>query len=112
MKIEVLPHRQLSIERVLLTDDALNLFGQGRMGHHVDATHKCPAFGRNHPGGQHAGRGGLTGAVRTEQPEDLSCPHREIEPIHRPEIGTLVHLGQAFGANDALISITWGEGHV
>ena len=36
MEVEVLPHGQLAVERVLLGDDADQLLGQRRMGDDVD----------------------------------------------------------------------------
>ena len=42
-------------------------------------------------------RGGLPGAVRTEQTEALAATHLQIEPVHRDHVGVL--LDQVFDAN-------------
>jgi hypothetical protein len=51
---------------------------------------------------EHAGRGGLAGAVRAEEAEDLSGADVEVELVHRGEIGALVDLGQVLGVDDGV----------
>lgn len=71
------------------------------------------AYGHVPPRHRHCARsdGYLKPRIRSAgQPTPSRSP---LTPLNceKPEISTLVHLGQAFGANDALISIIWGEGH-
>ena len=72
VEIEVLPHGQRPIEGVCLRHHPDQLLCDRRLLDHVDATHKRLARGRDHPGREHAGRGGLARPVRPEQSEDLA----------------------------------------
>lgn len=107
VEVEVLPHRELPVERVLLAHDADELLDQGRMGDDVDAGDDGPARGGHDPGGEHAGRGGLAGTVGPEEPEDLTGAHHQVEVVHGPDVRPGVDLGEPLGPDDGLP----GPGH-
>ena len=75
MEVQVLPDRERAVQGVLLGDHADQLLGAGRVGDDVDARDMRLAGGRDDPGGEHAGRGRLSGPVRSEQAEDLTGVH-------------------------------------
>ena len=72
VEVEVLPHVERAVEGVGLGHDADQPLGLGRVAHDVDAADEAPARGGDDPGGEHPGGGGLAGAVRSEQAEDLA----------------------------------------
>ena len=61
-------------------------------------------LGRVQQAEQQLDGGGLAGAVRAEQAEDLAAPHLEIHVVHRARLGPapeiLEDLGQAANGND------------
>ena len=50
VEVQVLPHGELAVERVLLGDDPDQLLGQRRVGDDVDPADEGPARGRASPG--------------------------------------------------------------
>src|ERR1035441_420682 len=75
--------------------------------------HLSALMGTSRPGTAIAPDQTVISSLRIRSARQPSPSQSPLTPLNceKPEIGTLVHLGQAFGANDALISITWGEGH-
>ncbi len=102
VEVQVLPDGELAVQGVLLGDDPAQLLGQRGMGGDVDAGDEGPARGRDHPGGEHAGRGGLSCAVRAEEAEDLPGSYVEVELVHRGEVGARIDLGQVLGMDDGV----------
>src|ERR1700722_434505 len=100
MEVEVLPHVQLPVERVLLGDDAKQLLGQRRVCDDVDAADIRVAGGGDHTGGEHPGGRRLAGAVGPEQAEYLAGLNAQIEPVDRGEVGAGVDLRQLLSADD------------
>ena len=94
---EVLPHVQGAVQRVLLRHHADHLLRQRRVGDDVDPRHVGLAARRDHPGGEHPGRGRLARSVRAEEPEDLAGPDGQVEGVDRLEVGTRIDLGQVDG---------------
>ena len=99
MEVEVLPHRQLPVEGVLLGDDPAQLLGQRGVFGDVDASDEGPPGGRYDAGGEHAGRGRLARPVGTEQAEDLTSEHVEVELVDRREVGPRIDLRQLLGVD-------------
>ena len=97
VEVEVLPHGELPVQRVLLRHDAAELLGQRRVRGHVDPGQEGPPGGRHDPGGQHPRGGRLAGPVRAEQAEDLPGPDVQAQLVHRGEVGARVDLGQVLG---------------
>src|SRR5690606_13793653 len=54
---------------------------------------------RDHPGGEHAGGGGLARPVGPEEAEDLALVHVEVEVVDRPHPAR-VDLGETTGLDD------------
>ena len=79
--VEVLPDREAAVERVGLRDHADRLFGQGRLGDHIDAAHAGAAGARHDARREHADGGRLAGAVGAEQAEDLAGGDRQVERL-------------------------------
>src|SRR5665647_1099850 len=77
--VQILRDGQAAVEGVGLRHDADHLLGQRRMRDDVDAAHAGAACRRDHARRQHADGGGLTGAVRPEQAEDLARLHAQVE---------------------------------
>jgi hypothetical protein len=102
VEVQVLPDGELAVQGVLLGDDPAELLGQRGVGRDVDAGDERPARGRDHAGGEDAGRGGLAGAVRAEEAEDLTGADVEVELVHRGEVRALVDLGQVHGVDDGV----------
>ena len=102
VEVQVLPDGELAVQGVLLGDDPAELLGQRGVGRDVDAGDERPAGGRDHAGGEDAGRGGLACAVRAEEAEDLPGFHVEVELVHRGEVGARVDLGQVLGVDDGI----------
>ena len=94
MEVEVLPHRQLTVERVLLGDDPDQLLGQRGMRDDVDRADERGAGGRYHARGEHPGGRRLAGAVGPEQPEDLAGADAQVEGVDGREVGARVDLRQ------------------
>ena len=86
VEVEVLPDAQAPVERVRLRDDADQALGLRRVRDDVDAREPGPALGRDDAGREHPDRGRLAGAVRAEQPEDLTLVHVEVEVDHRADV--------------------------
>src|ERR1035437_10221322 len=75
--------------------------------------HLSALMGTSRPGTAIAPGQTVIFSLRIRSARQPTPSRSPLSPLNceKPEIGTLVLLGQAFGANDALISITWGEGH-
>ena len=79
---EVLAHREVVVEAEALAhvaDLPLHALGVPR---DVGAEHEARARGGGEQAAQHADRGGLAGAVRAEEAEDLAFVHAERDPVH------------------------------
>jgi hypothetical protein len=96
VQVERLAYRHLLRQLALLelhTHQAAELRIAGRAAEHVDA-----AAVRAAQAGDGFHCGGLTGAVRAEDAEDLTALHRERHVVHRD--GVPVHLPQVFDLDD------------
>ena len=102
VEVQVLPDGELAVQGVLLGDDPAELLGQRGVSRDVDVGDERPAGGRDHAGGEDAGRGGLACAVRAEEAEDLTGLDVEVELVHRGEVGARVDLGQVLGVDDGV----------
>ena len=102
MEVEVLPHGELAIERVLLGHDPAQLLGKRRMRSYVHAPDECPPRCGHHTGGEHAGCRRLAGAIRTEEAEDLPGHDQQVELVHRRHIHARIYLRQSDGTYDAI----------
>ena len=103
VEVQVLPHGELAVQRVLLRHDAAQLLGQRRVGGDVDRRPGRPAR-----------TSGTTRVVSMpavvvlpapfgpEQAEDLPGPHVEVELVDRGEVGARVDLGQVLGVDDGV----------
>ncbi len=117
VEVEVLPHVELSVERVGLRDDADELLGQGGVGHDIDLGDERLARRGDDPGGEDPGRGRLARAVGAEKPEDLTHGHRQVELVDGAEVGARVDLRQAqraddaFGAGELRFCVDTARGH-
>src|SRR5664280_156016 len=100
VEVEVLPHRELTVECVRLGHDPDELLRDGRMGYYVDTGDVRRARRRYDSRGEHSGDGGLARAVGTEQSENLAGLHREIEFVHCSKVRPAVDLREIFGEND------------
>jgi hypothetical protein len=94
MEVQVLPDRELAVERVLLGDRADQLLHECRVRDHVHAADpRLPRSG-DHARGEHPRGGGLARAVGAQQPEYLTRVHSQVETVHRGDVGAVVDLGQ------------------
>ena len=66
--------------------DADRLTDSGRFALDVVACDPRAAIGGSQQGRQHGDRGGLAGAVWSEEAEDLAPPDREVHVIHGDEV--------------------------
>ena len=82
-ELQVLRHRELHVERVVLGDDADPPLDRDRVPGDVVAGHPGPAAGRGDQRGEHADGGGLARAVRAEQAEELALRDVEVDAAHR-----------------------------
>ena len=105
VEVEVLPTGQLAVEGVLLGHHADHLLGQRGVGHDVDATDERLTRRGDHPGGQDADRGRLSGAVGAEQAVDLAHADVEVEPVDGPEIGAGIGLDQTDRLDDGFAPV-------
>ena len=103
MEVQVLPDRELPVERVLLGDDPDHLFCKRWVSDHVDRADVGASSRGDHARGEHPRGGGLPGTVRSEQTEDLPRLDAEIETVDGGEIGPRVDLGQARGSDNCLL---------
>ena len=94
VEIEVLPHGELPVERVLLRHDPAQLLCQRRVGRHIDAADESASRRRHDAGGQHPGSGRLACAVGPEESEDLTGPHLEVQPVDGREVRAGIDLRQ------------------
>jgi len=97
-KYRFLPDGQGAVQRVGLRHHPDQLLGDGRVRNDVDVTDICLAVGGDGSRGEHARRGRLAGAVGTEQAEDLSLEHREVETVDCLDLPR-VDLGEVHGAD-------------
>src|SRR5213075_1329428 len=67
-----------------------------RFAHDVAAVDARAAGGRQDARGEHADGGGLAGAVRTEEAEELTVADLEIESVERDDV-VRIDLAQSFG---------------
>jgi hypothetical protein len=81
VEIEVLPDRQAPIERVRLGDHADPRLGGRWVRDDVDAGHDRRARRGDHARRQHPDGGGLAGAVRAEEAEDLARSDLQVERV-------------------------------
>ena len=72
---------EIGIEVLFLRREAEAALDRARVRRvHRQAEHREPPGVDRREAGEHADRGGLTGAVRAEEPEALARAHREIHP--------------------------------
>jgi hypothetical protein len=100
VEVQVLPGGQLSVQGVLLGDDADELLDERRVAHDVDPTDERAAGRGNDPGRQHAHGGGLARTVRPEQPEDLAGCDAQVQLVDGAEVGTGIGLDEAVRLDD------------
>src|SRR5262249_55908778 len=85
-------------------DPAANL---GRLLEDVEATHANGAGGGGEKAGDHSQRGGLAGAVRSEESEDLSRGRREGDVLDRREVAVPFAQVRDFDHVRELDAATW-----
>jgi len=105
VEVEVLPDGQRAVERVRLRNDADQLLGHGRVANDVDTAHERSARGRDDARREHAGRGGLAGAVGPQEAEDLTLVDRQVHPVDRGDaarvdLGQIDRLDHAAGSHE------------
>ena len=75
---ELAPGHQ-RVDGGVLQGDADRPAHRARLGHHVVAGHPGPPGGRAQERGEHAHEGGLAGAVRPEEAEDLALLDDQVD---------------------------------
>ena len=100
VETEVLLHRQIGVEA-----EALGHVGQPRLGplriaRHGDPIHERVPRGRPQDPGEHAQGGGLAGAVRPHEAEQLAAPDLEAHPGDGGEIAEFA--AEAFDAEEGI----------
>jgi len=83
IEADVLVDGEVLIEAEPLRHVAEMLLGVLRVGHHVDAVDNDSATVRRHYAGQHAHRCRLSGAIGTDETEDLAAADRETQAVDR-----------------------------
>ena len=81
-EVEVLAHRHVRVERRRFRQVAGAALGFDRVREDVEPGHRRLAFGRRHVAGQDPHRGGLAGAVRPEEAEDLAPLDTKTDVVH------------------------------
>jgi hypothetical protein len=72
------------------------------MGDNVDTADEGAATRGQDAGGEHAGSGALAGPIGTEQAEDLSSAHGEVEAVDREDVAR-IDLRETFGADHLVV---------
>ena len=86
MQLEILPDRELAVEREGLRHVADVLARLHVVGAHRLAEQLGRAFGGRQEAGQHLHGGGLAAAVRAEEAEDLAAPDAKADMVDGDEI--------------------------
>src|SRR5438067_9670419 len=101
VKAHVLLAREVQVEAVLLKDDAHARAHSGGIAHGVAAVDHHAPGGRPKGGGEDRDGGGLAGAVRPQQREELARTNLEGDPVDGIAVGLLVTLDQVSNLDHA-----------
>src|SRR6476659_9388828 len=80
--VEVAPAGERAVDGGVLEDDAADAAGSEWLARDVEAGDVSAAAGRCDGGREHADRGRLAGAVRTQQAEHLAGGDFEVDPLY------------------------------
>ncbi len=98
VEVDVLHHGQIGIEAEALAHVADLFLDRLGLAHRVPPHDPGFTGGRVHDGGEHAHGGGLAGAVRPDEAEDLTLGDGKIEAVHGRKV--VETLGQVVGLYD------------